>query len=139
MDHLDVVTGTTLADPVTTGFTHGLSRGLLEDFLDRGPSGGGTTGHQGRTVSGTFLTTGNTGTDKQETLGLEFLGPSDRVGVVRVSTVNDDVTLLEERLELRDKAVDGGTGLDQQDDLSGSLKLLAELFDGVRTDNVGVA
>jgi hypothetical protein len=90
-------------------------------------------------VSGTFLTTGNTGTDKQETLGLEFLGPSDRVGVVRVSTVNDDVTLLEERLELRDKAVDGGTGLDQQDDLSGSLELLAELFDGVGTDNVGVA
>lgn len=139
VNHLDVVSGTALTDPVATGFTHGLGRGLLEDFLDRGPSGGGTTGHQGRAVSGTFLTTGDTGTDKQETLGLEFLGPSDRVGVVRVSTVNDDVTLFKERFELSDKAVDGGTGLDQQDDLSGSLELLAELFDGVGTNDVGIA
>lgn len=89
-------------------------------------------------MSGTFLTTGNTGTDKQETLGLEFLGPSDRVGVVRVTTVDDNVALFEERFKLLDKAVYSGTGLDQQDDLSGSLELLAKLLDGVGTDNIGV-
>ena len=139
VDHLDVVSRTTLTDPVATGLTEGLSSGLLEDFLDRGPSGGGTTGHQRGTVSGTLLTTRDTGTDEQETLGLELLGPSDRVGVVRVTTVNDDVALFEERLELLNEAVDGGSGLDQQNDLSGSLKLFAKLLDGVGTDDVGVA
>lgn len=82
VDHLDVVSRTVLTDPVATGLTEGLGSGLLEDFLDRGPGGGGTTGHQGGTVSGTLLTTGDTGTDEQETLGLELLGPSDRVRVV---------------------------------------------------------
>jgi hypothetical protein len=139
VNHLDVVTGSTLTDPITTGLTERLGSGLLEDFLDRGPSGGRTTGHQGRTVSGTLFTTGNTGSNKQETLGLEFLGPSDRIRVVRVSTVDDDVALFEERFELLDERVDGGSGLDEEDDLSGSLELFAELLDGVGADDVGVA
>lgn len=139
VDHLDVVSRTALTDPVATGLTERLGGSLLEDLLDRGPSGGGTTGHQRRTVSSTLFTTGDTGTDEQETLGLELLGPSDRVWVVRVTTVNDDVALFKERLELLNEAVDGGSGLDQQDNLSGSLELLAELLDGVSTDDVGVA
>jgi hypothetical protein len=88
-------------------------------------------------VSGTLLTTGDTGTDKEETLGLEVVGSSDRVGVVRVSTVDDNVSLLEERLELLNKGVDGLSGLDEEDDLSRSLELGAELLNRVSSDDVG--
>lgn len=88
-------------------------------------------------MSGTLLTTGNTGTDEEETLGLELVSSSDRVGVVRVSTVNDDVSLLEERLKLLDERVDGLTGLDKEDDLSRGLELGAKLLDRVGSDNVG--
>jgi hypothetical protein len=56
---------------------------------------------------------------------------------VRVTTVNDNVTLLEVGLELGDKVVDGLAGLDEEDDSPGRLELGAELLDGVGADNVG--
>ena len=111
--------------------------GLTEDLLDVRPCGIGTTWHEGRTVSGTLFTTRDTGTDEEETLLLEFVGSSDRVGVVRVSTINDDISLLEERLELTDEVVNGLTGLDEEDDSPGSSELLAKLLNGVGTNDVG--
>jgi hypothetical protein len=87
-------------------------------------------------VPSTLLSTGNTRTDEQQTLLLQLGGPSDRVRVVRVSTIDDDVTLLEVGLELLDEGVDGGTGLDEEDDLSGSLQVGTELLDGVGTNDV---
>jgi hypothetical protein len=116
---------------------HNLEQLLTEDLLDVGPGGIGTTGHEGRTVSGTLLTTRDTGTDKEETLGLELVGSSDRVGVVRVTTVNDDIALLEVGLELTDEVVDGLTGLDEEDDSPGLGELAAELLDRVGTNDVG--
>jgi hypothetical protein len=137
VDHFDVVAGTGLADPVATWLTLGLGGGLLEDFLDVWPSGVGTTWHEGWTVSGTLLTTRDTGTDKEQALGLELVGSSDRVRVVRVTTVNDDVALLEVGLELADEVVHGLTGLDEEDDSPWGLELGAQLLDGVGADNVG--
>ena len=87
-----------------------------EDLLDLGPGGLGSSGHHGRTVSGSLLSSGDSGSNEQETLGLELGGSSDRVGVVRVSTVNDDVSLLELRNELADEVVNSGSGLDEEDD-----------------------
>ena len=126
-----------MTDPVAARLSLGLGGSLLEDLLDVGPGGVGSTGHEGGTVSGTLLTTRDTGADEEETLGLELVGSSDRVGVVRVTTVNDNVTLLEVRLELADEVVDGLAGLDEEDDSPGSLELGAELLDRVGTDNVG--
>jgi len=56
---------------------------------------------------------------------------------VRVSTINDDVTLLEVWLELSDEVVNSLTGLDEENDSPGCGELAAELLDGVGTDNVG--
>ena len=56
---------------------------------------------------------------------------------MRVSTINDDVTLLEVWLELSDKVVNSLTGLDEKNDSPGCSELAAELLDGVGTDNVG--
>ena len=109
----------------------------MEDLLDSRPCSGGSTGHDGRSVASTFLTTGNTGTDKEQALGLELVSSADRVGVVRVSTVNDDVALLEVGLELADEVVYGLTGLDEEDDSPWGLELGAQLLDGVGADNVG--
>lgn len=137
VDHLNVVAGTGLTNPVTARLTLGLSSGLLEDLLNVGPGGIRTTGHKRRTVSGTLLTTRDTRADKQETLGLELMGSSDRVGVVGVTTVNDDVTLLEVRLELSNEVVDGLTSLDEEDDSPRPLELSAELLNGVGANDVG--
>jgi len=56
---------------------------------------------------------------------------------VRVSTINDDISLLEERLELTDEIVNGLTGLDEENDSPGLGELAAELLDRVGTNNVG--
>ena len=56
---------------------------------------------------------------------------------MRVSTINDDIALLEVWLELTDKVVNGLTGLDEENDSPGLGELAAELLDGVGTDDVG--
>jgi hypothetical protein len=69
VNHLDVVTGTGFTNPFTTWGTIGsLSRDILEDVLDCGPGLGVTTRHQRRTITSTFFTTRDTGTDEKDTL-----------------------------------------------------------------------
>jgi hypothetical protein len=86
-------------------------------------------------MAGTLLSSGNTGTNKQETLRLELLGPPDGVGIVRVTAINDDITLLEMGDELSNKGVDGIAGLDKEDDFAWPLQLGNEFLDGVSTLN----
>ena len=95
MNHLDVVPRASLANPVTARFTEGLGSSSLEDWFDGGPGGCGTARHEGRTMAGTFLSSRNTRTDEQEALLLKFLRPSDGIGIVRVTTIYNDVALLE--------------------------------------------
>lgn len=132
MDHLHVVTRATLADPVTARLAVDLSSCSLEDLLDMGPCSGGATGHERGTVTGTLLTTGDTGSNEQETLRLKLLGTTDGIGVVRVTTVNDDVTGLEMGDELLDECIDSRTGLHEKDNLARPLELSAKLLDRVR-------
>lgn len=131
MDHLDVVTGTIFTDPVTAGLTLCLCSGLLEDLLDCGPGGGVSTRHQRRTIPGPLFTTRHTGPNEQQALSRELLDTACGVGVMGVTTVDDDVTLLEMRLELLDESVDGGTSLDEEDNLARGLELCDELLDRV--------
>jgi len=64
-------------------------------------------------VPGALLTARDARADEEETLGLELVRPADRVGVVRVAAVDDDVALLEVRGQLVDEGVDGLAGLDE--------------------------
>lgn len=136
MDHLHVVARATLTDPVTARLAFDLSSCSLEDLLDVRPCSGGTTGHERGTKTGTLLTTGHTGANEQEALALKLLGATDRIGVVRVTAVNDDVTRLEMGNELLDERVDSGTGLHKKDNLARPLELSAELLDGVRAQDI---
>ena len=135
MDHLDVVTGTLVTDPVAAGLTVALGGDALEDVLDVGPGVLITTGHERGSVTGTLLTTGDTATDEVDALAGEVLGAAVAVGEVGVTTVNDDITLLEERQKGLDEVIDGLAGHDKEHDTTGALELGAELLDGVSTDN----
>ena len=116
------MTGASLADPVATRDAVGLCSGLLEDVLDCGPCSGGTTGHERRAISGTLLTTRDTGADEKQALGFELLGATNGIRVVRVTTVDDNITGLEMRDELADEVVDGATGLHEEDNFARRLK-----------------
>ena len=123
------------ADPVAAGLTVSLGSNVLEDGLDMGPGLRGTTGHERRTSSGTLFTTRDTRANKQKSLGLELFVAAVRVGEVRVTTVNDDITLLEVGLELSNEVVNSITGLDEQNDTAGSLEVGNELLNGVSAND----
>jgi hypothetical protein len=135
VDHLDVVTGTLVTDPVAAGLTVALGGNALEDVLDVGPGGLVTTGHEGGTVTGTLLTTGDTGSNEADALLGEVASATVAVRVVGVTTVNDDITLLKERQEGLNEVIDGLSGHDEEHDATGTLELGAELLDGVSTDD----
>lgn len=133
MDHLDVVAGASLTNPVAAGVTVDLGGGLLEDLFDCGPSGSRATGHERGTMASTLFTTRNTRANKEKTFGLELLGASDRIRVVGVATINDDVTLLEMGHQLGDEIIDGRPSLDEKNDLAGALEFGSKLLDRVGT------
>lgn len=136
MNHLDVVASTLVTDPLAAGLAVRLGGDVLEDILDVRPGLLVATGHDRGTVAGTLLTTGDTGTDKADTLGVEVLGAAVGVGEVRVATVNDDVTLLKTVLEEElDEVVDGLTGHDEEHHAARSLELGDELLDAVCANN----
>jgi hypothetical protein len=135
VDHLDVVTGTLVTDPVTARLAVALGSDALEDILDVGPGLLVTTGHEGGTVTGTLLTTGDTRTDETDTLGGEVLSAAVGVGEVRVTTVDDDISLFKVWKDGLDEVIDGLTGHDKEHNATGLLQLGAELLDGVSTDD----
>jgi hypothetical protein len=101
-----------------------------------GPSGLGTTRHERGAVTGALLTARDTRTDEEDALLLEVEAAAGGVGVVRVTTVDDDVTLLEVGEEEVNEVVDGLAGLDEEDDTAGLLELGAELLDRVSTNDL---
>ena len=133
--HLDVVASTLVTDPVAAGLAVALSSDALEDVLDVGPCLLVATGHQRRAVAGTLLTTGNTGADEAKALASQVLGSPVGVGEVRVATVNDDVSLLEQRQEGLNPVVNSLAGLDKEHDTAGLLQLGHELLGGVSANN----
>jgi len=135
VDHLDVVASTLVTDPVTARLAVALSGDALEDVLNVGPGGFVTTGHEGGTVAGTLFTTGDTAADEADALLREVAGAAVGVGEVGVTTVNNDVTLLEEGEEGLDEVINGLAGHDEEHNATGTLKLGAELLDGVGTDD----
>lgn len=135
MHHLDVVASALVTNPVTAGLVVALGRDALEDVLDVGPGSLVTTGHHGGAVTGTLLTTGDTGANKVEALGLEVLSPPVGVGEVRVSTINDDVTGLQEGQECLNPVINSLASLDEEHDTTGLLEGGNELLGGVSAND----
>jgi hypothetical protein len=131
--HLDVVTGTLVTNPLAAGLTVRLGRDGLEDVLDVRPGLLVTTRHDAGTVSGTFLSAGDTSSDKADALLGKVLCSAVGVGVVRVSTIDDDVALFYATLvkEELDEVVDGLASHDEHHHAAGLLELRDEVLDGV--------
>ena len=111
--HLHVVASTGLTHPIAARVAFHLRGRCLENGFDVRPCGGRASRHEGRTKASAFFTAGNTGSDKKEALFFEFFGSADRIRVVGVSTINDDIALLEFGEELVNEVVNRRTGLDK--------------------------
>lgn len=126
--HLDVVSGTLITNPVAAGLTITLGRHALEDILDKGPGLLVTAGHQAGAVTGTFFTARDAGAYEPDALLGQVLGSAVGVRVVRVSAINNDVTLFDEGEQALNEVVDRLAGHDQQHDTTGLLQLRAEFL-----------
>lgn len=135
MNHLDVVTGTFVTDPVTASLAVALGGDALEDILDVRPGLFVTTGHEGGSVTSTLLTTRDTRTDETDTLGGEVLGAAVGVREVGVTTVDDNISLFEVWEDGLNEVIDGLTGHDKEHNATRLLQLGAEFLDGVSTDD----
>ena len=135
--HFDVVASAGLTHPISARVSLNLGRGLLENLLDSRPGITRTTRHERGAITGAFLTTGHTRPNEEESLGFEFLDATDCIGIVRISAVNNDVTLFEMGGQLIDKVINSWPGFNEQDDLARALEFCNELFYGVCTLNFG--
>jgi hypothetical protein len=133
VDHLDVVAGTLVTDPLAAGLAVRLGRDGLEDVFDVRPRLLVSTRHDARTVASTLLSSGHTSTDEPDALAGEVFRAAVRVGVVGVAAVDDDVALLDAALvqEELDEVVDGLASHDEHHHAAGLLELGDELLDGV--------
>ena len=128
VDHLDEVASALVTNPVAASLAVALGGDALEDVLDVGPGLLVTTGHEGRSVTGTLLTTGDTAADEADALLGQVLGAAVGVGEVGVTTVNDDITFLNVWEDGLDEVVNWLTSHDQKHNTTGLLQLGAELF-----------
>ena len=110
---------------------------FVDPYLDVWPGLLVTTGHDGGTVTGTLLSSRDTSSDEPDTLGLEVVCAAVGVGVVGVTTVDDDVALLDATLVQKElnEVVNGLSGHDEHHHAAGLLELGAELLDGVSTND----
>lgn len=134
--HLDVVARTFVTNPLAARLAIGLGRNALKNILDVWPCLLITTWHDRRAVSGTLLTTRDTGSDEADALGLEVLGSAVGVWEMRVTTINNDITLLDTTLEQDlDEVVDRLAGHDEKHHTAWLLQLRHELADAVCAHN----
>ena len=85
-------------------------------------------GHQGRAVTGAFLAARDTQAHEVDVLLRAGVVAADRVGIVGVAAVNDDVAGLQVGHQALQHSVHRGTCLDHQQDLPGLFQNGAELL-----------
>ncbi len=127
--HFDVVPSARLSHPVAARFRPDLSGCCLEYGLDGRPSSHRPARHERRSVTSALLATRNAGTNEEQALLLERFCAADRILVVRIATVNDNVAFLEVRLELINEIIDSFARLYEEHDLARSLELSTEFLD----------
>ena len=137
--HLDEMTRAVFADPLAAGFAgFGVGGYFLKDGFHGVPSLGRTAGHDGRAEQRAFLATGDAGADVEQTFAFDIFSAADRVGIVAVATVDNDVAFFEVGDDLFDERVHRGAGLHEHHYLARAFEVGAQLFDAVASDKVFV-
>ena len=133
MDGLDEVTGASRTDVGDAGAVLHLSRHLVHQALDGVVRGFGAAGHHAGTLQSTLGTTGHTHADEAEALALELLHTALGVVVVRVATIDEQITFLEVRGDLVNNSIHSRSCLDHHQDPARTLELADEVLKIRRT------
>jgi len=71
----------------------------LEDLFDGRPGGRRSTRHERWTITSTLFTARDARPNEKETFSLKFLGSTNRIGIVRISAIYNDIAFVEVRYE----------------------------------------
>ena len=138
VDHLHVVAGAVGADVRAARLAVHLGGDRGEDLLDVGVGLARPARHDRGAIERALLTAGDARADEAQPLGLAIGLAAARVGEVRVAGVDDDVALVEQRLQRFDHAVDRRPGLDHDDDAARALEGGDELLQRLGTREVAL-
>src|SRR5438876_1107074 len=97
VNHLDIVTGTLITNPVAACLTITLCSNTLENIFDERPCLFITTRHQTGSIPSSFFSTRYTSADESNFFPSEVLGSTVGIREMRVATINDDVSRLDMR------------------------------------------
>jgi hypothetical protein len=127
----------TITNPLTARLAIRLGRDGLQNVLDVWPCLLVTTWHDGWTIAGTLLSSGDTSAYESDAFLSQVSASSVGIWVMRVAAVNDDVALLNTSLceESFDELVDSFSGLDEEHHTSWLLELGDEILDAVGANN----
>ena len=131
VDHLHVVPGAVLADPLAAWRAVYLGRDRLEDLLHVRPRQRVAAGHDRRAVARALFAARDARADEQDAFFGQRLGAPRRVREVRVAAVDDDVAGLQVRHQLVDHVVHRLAGLDHQHHAPRPLQQPGQLLDRV--------
>ena len=136
--HFDVVPGSGFTDPFAARDVVVLADlrtdGLQNVFNER-PGFRMSAGHDARTFEGSFFAAGYSGTDETKTFFGEFDMATVGVDVIGVTTVDDDVALVEQRLQGIDDGVCSSAGLNHDHDPARRRQAVHEIFQRFVTVN----
>ena len=134
--HLHEVAGPADAHVGAAGVAVDVRRDRLHDRAEPLVGLVGAADHDRRTVQRAHLAAGDAGADEVQPVLLELLLAPDRVAVVGVAAVDDDVAVLEQRHQVVDHGVGGGAGLDHDQDDAGLLDGCHELLEALGAHEV---
>ena len=140
MDHLDVVAGTAIAQPLAAGNAVDLGGDRLKHVADRRPRRCRTARHQRWAVPSAVLAAGNTHADKVDPLDGQFAPAAVAVLIIRIASIDQDIAGIEQWQQLLDHRLDRLAGGNHQHDDPRMAKLADELQQAVgRRDGPALA
>jgi hypothetical protein len=138
--HFDEVAGAVFTHPVAAGHAERIPLGdprrdRLEDRLDVRPGRGRAAGHQGWPMPRALLAAGDAAADIEQPLRLDISRPANRVLVVGVAAVDDNVARFQQQDQLFDEVVHRLPGFHQQHHAPRPLQRRHQLRQGMRADD----
>ena len=136
MHRFDEVASATGSDVGDTGTIVDLGCHLAHQRFDGVVGRLGATGHHAGPFQGAFGATGDAHADVAEALALQLGNAPFRIGVERIAAVNQQVTLLKEGGDCRNRVVNGLARLDHHQDAAWTLQGRHELLEGPGANDV---
>ena len=137
MHHLDEMPCAVLADPVAARrAVLDLRADGLENGLHIRPRGRGAAGHHAGALERPFLASGYAGSDVELALGFHIRGSADGIGEVGVASVDENISVAQQRQELFNHIVHGLSRFDHHKHLARLFQIVNQFFETVAADDV---